>query len=151
MAPVPAQMHALSVETGGLRAEGAALRGGDGAGRGPAGPRAGRPGSAALVGEARGRPVVHIDETRWRANGRRGGVWTLSTPTVRLCPGARRRAGAVAAVVLGETGTTRMVLHAVAATGDGRGRHPGRRVPRPAARPTPGPRNCPSLDSYFAL
>jgi len=134
---VQAQVHARSVENGGWRAEVAALRGAAGAGSGPASPRAGRPGSAARLGAARVRPVVPLDETRWRENGCRGGVWTLTTPTGRLCHVARRRAGAVAAVLRGETGTTRMVLHAVAATWAVPGRHPVaeclalRRAPRP--------------------
>jgi len=31
----------------------------------------------------RGSPVVHADETGWRADGRNGYAWTLSTPTAR--------------------------------------------------------------------
>jgi transposase len=66
--------------------------------------RAGRPAYEALLGEARASPVVHLDETSWRENGRNGWVWTLSTPTVRLFHFAHSRAGAVADRLLGETG-----------------------------------------------
>jgi hypothetical protein len=66
--------------------------------------QAGRPAYEALLGEARASPVVHIDETGWRENGRNGWVWTLSTPTIRLFHFARSRAGAVADRLLGEDG-----------------------------------------------
>lgn len=59
--------------------------------------RAGRPAYAALLAEARASPVVHLDETGWREDGRNGWVWTVSTPTVRLFHCSRSRAGAVAA------------------------------------------------------
>lgn len=65
--------------------------------------RAGQPAYDALLGEARASPVVHIDETGWREEGRNGWVWTLSTPTVRLFQYSRSRAGAVAERLLGET------------------------------------------------
>ena len=66
--------------------------------------RAGQPAYEALLGEARASPVVHLDETGWRENGRNGWVWTLSTATVRLFHYSRSRAGAVADRLLGEGG-----------------------------------------------
>jgi transposase len=66
--------------------------------------RAGCPAYAALLGEARASPVVHLDETGWRENGRNGWVWTLSTPTVRLFHFSRSRAGTVADRLLGVDG-----------------------------------------------
>jgi transposase len=71
--------------------------------------RAGRPAYEALLAEARASPVVHIDETGWRENGRNGWVWTLTTPTIHLFCFARSRAGAVADRLLGETGTGAVV------------------------------------------
>jgi transposase len=71
--------------------------------------RAGRPAYEALLGEARASPVVHIDETGWRENGRNGWVWTLTTATIRLFHFSRSRAGAVALRLLGETGTATVV------------------------------------------
>lgn len=66
--------------------------------------RAGQPAYEALLAEARASPVVHIDETSWRENGRNGWVWTLTTATSRLFHFARSRAGTVADRLLGETG-----------------------------------------------
>jgi transposase len=67
--------------------------------------RAGRPAYEALRGEARASPVVHLDETGWRENGRTGWVWTLTTPAIQVFHFAHSRAGAVAQHLLGETGT----------------------------------------------
>ena len=50
---------------------------------------------------ARASPVLHLDETGWRENGRGGWVWTLTTPTVRLFRFSTSRAGAVARALLG--------------------------------------------------
>ena len=66
--------------------------------------RAGRPAYEALLGEARASPVVHLDETGWRENGRSGWVWTVTTPTLHLFHFTQSRAGAVAQRLLGETG-----------------------------------------------
>ena len=63
--------------------------------------RAARPAYAGLLAEARASPVVHLDETGWREDGRNGWVWTLTTPTVRLFRFATSRAGAVARALLG--------------------------------------------------
>jgi transposase len=71
--------------------------------------RAGRPAYEALLGEARASPVVHIDETGWREQGRNGWVWTLTTPTIHLFHFARSRAGAVVDRLLGEAGTGAVV------------------------------------------
>jgi hypothetical protein len=70
---------------------------------------AGQPAYAALLAEARASPVVHLDETSWRENGRTGWVWTMTTPTVRLFQYSRSRAGAVARRLLGEDGATAVV------------------------------------------
>lgn len=71
--------------------------------------RAGQPAYEALLAEARASPVVHIDETGWREDGRNGWVWTLTTATVRLFHFSRSRAGVVALRLLGETGTATVV------------------------------------------
>jgi hypothetical protein len=71
--------------------------------------RAGHAAYAALLGEARASPVVHVDETSWRENGRTGWVWTLTTPTVRLFQFSHSRAGAVARRLLGEGGDAAVV------------------------------------------
>jgi transposase len=71
--------------------------------------RAGQPAYEALLAEARASPVVHIDETGWREDGRNGWVWTLSTATVRLFHYSRSRAGAVALRLLGEEGEATVV------------------------------------------
>jgi hypothetical protein len=63
--------------------------------------RAARPAYEGLLAEARASPVVHLDETGWREDGRNGWVWTLTTPTVRLFRFATSRAGAVARALLG--------------------------------------------------
>ena len=49
----------------------------------------------------RGSPVVHIDETGWREDGRNGYVWTFATPAVRSFVRGSR-AGAMVDTVLGE-------------------------------------------------
>lgn len=71
--------------------------------------RAGQPAYAALLAEARASPVIHLDETSWRENGRTGWVWTVTTPTVRLFHFSRSRAGAVARRLLGEAGDAAVV------------------------------------------
>jgi len=67
--------------------------------------RAGKPTYEALLTDARASPVVHMDETGWRENGRNGYIWTVSTPTVRFFQYVQSRAGAVAARLVGEGGT----------------------------------------------
>ena len=63
--------------------------------------RAARPAYEGFLAEARASPVVHLDETGWREDGRNGWVWTLTTPTARLFRFATSRAGAVARALLG--------------------------------------------------
>jgi hypothetical protein len=63
--------------------------------------RSARPTYEGLLAEARASPVVHLDETSWREEGRHGWVWTLATPTVRLFRCSTSRAGAVARALLG--------------------------------------------------
>jgi transposase len=63
--------------------------------------RAVRPAYEGLLAEARASPVLHLDETSWREDGRSGWVWTLTTPTVRLFRFSSSRAGAVARALLG--------------------------------------------------
>lgn len=63
--------------------------------------RAVRPAYERLLAEARASPVLHLDETSWREDGRNGWVWTLTAPTVRLFRFATSRAGAVARALLG--------------------------------------------------
>lgn len=70
---------------------------------------AGRAAYDALLAEARAGPVVHVDETGWREDGRNGYVWTVSTPTVRVFHYTRSRAGAVAQRLLGEDGAAAVV------------------------------------------
>ena len=67
--------------------------------------RDGRTAYEAMMGEARDRTVVHLDETSWRENGRNGWVWTMNTPSIQVFHFARSRAGAVAQDILGEMGT----------------------------------------------
>ena len=63
--------------------------------------RAARPAYEGLLAAARASPVIHLDETGWREDGRNGWVWTLTTPTVRLFRFSTSRAGAVARALLG--------------------------------------------------
>jgi hypothetical protein len=63
--------------------------------------RAARPAYEGLLAEARASPVLHLDETGWREDGRNGWMWTLTTPTVRLFRFSTSRAGAVARALLG--------------------------------------------------
>jgi transposase len=63
--------------------------------------RAARSAYEGFLAEARASPVVHVDETGWREDGRNGWIWTLTTPTVRLFRFATSRAGAVARALLG--------------------------------------------------
>jgi hypothetical protein len=63
--------------------------------------RAARPAYAGCLAEARASPVLHLDETGWREDGRNGWMWTLTTPTVRLFRFATSRAGAVARALVG--------------------------------------------------
>ena len=59
----------------------------------------------ALLAQARASPVVHMDETGWRENGRNGYVWGLVTPGPQpVCYYAydRSRAGSVAAALLAD-------------------------------------------------
>lgn len=66
--------------------------------------RAARPAYEGLLAEARASPVLHLDETGWREDGRNGWIWTLTTPTVRLFRFATSRAGAVPRALLGSDG-----------------------------------------------
>jgi transposase len=63
--------------------------------------RAARPAYEALLAEARASPVLHVDETGWREDGRNGWIWTLTTPTVRLFRFSTSRAGEVARALVG--------------------------------------------------
>ncbi len=48
---------------------------------------------AAIEQAIRASPVVHLDETGWRQNGRNGYIWTASTPTHRVFTyGTRQKA-----------------------------------------------------------
>jgi hypothetical protein len=67
--------------------------------------RAARPAYEGFLAEARASPVLHLDETGWREDGRNGWIWTLTTPTVRLFRFATSRAGAVARALLGDNTT----------------------------------------------
>jgi hypothetical protein len=71
--------------------------------------QAGKPAYDALLAEARASPVVHLDETGWRENGRNGYIWTVNTPIVRLFQYVQSRAGAVAERLVGEGGTGTVV------------------------------------------
>lgn len=71
--------------------------------------RSGKSAYEALLAEARASPVVHLDETGWRENGRNGYIWTMSTPTVRFFTYGQSRAGAVAERLVGEGGTGTVV------------------------------------------
>lgn len=63
--------------------------------------RAGQRAYEELLNEARASPVIHIDETGWRQNGRNGFIWTVSTPTVRFFDFSPSRAGVVARRLVG--------------------------------------------------
>lgn len=71
--------------------------------------RRGKPTYEAVLVEARASPVLHMDETGWRENGRNGYIWTLSTPTVRFFQYVQSRAGAVADRLVGDGGTGTVV------------------------------------------
>lgn len=55
-----------------------------------------------LLGEVRGSPVVHADETGWRENGVNGYIWSFSSPDVRYYTYRHSRGAIVAKEVLGE-------------------------------------------------
>ena len=63
--------------------------------------RAGRGTYDQLLVEARASPVLHVDETGWRQDGRNGFIWTLTTPRVRFFQFSSSRAGAVARRLVG--------------------------------------------------
>lgn len=63
--------------------------------------RAGRAAYDQVLDEARASPVLHIDETGWRQDGRNGFVWTVTTPTARFFQFSSSRAGAVARRLVG--------------------------------------------------
>jgi transposase len=63
--------------------------------------RAGQSAYDGLLTEARASPVIHVDETGWRQNGRNGLIWTVSTPTVRFFDFTLSRAGVVARRLVG--------------------------------------------------
>jgi hypothetical protein len=85
--------------------------------------RAVRPAYDGLLAEARASPVVHLDETGWREDGRNGWVWTLTTPTVRLFRFATSRAGAVARALLGPDAAGVVVSDVYTAYDQRDGRH----------------------------
>jgi transposase len=53
-----------------------------------------------LLGEVRGSPVVHADETGWREDGINGYIWSFSTPAVRYYTYRHSRGSVVAKEVL---------------------------------------------------
>ena len=55
----------------------------------------------ALGQAVRRAPVVNVDETSWREDGRHGYVWAVATPTLRYFRRDPSRAGAVADALLG--------------------------------------------------
>jgi len=63
--------------------------------------RAGRGTYDQLLDQARASPVLHVDETGWRQDGRNGFIWTVTTPTVRFFQFSSSRAGAVAQRLVG--------------------------------------------------
>lgn len=64
--------------------------------------RAGREVYGGLLAEARASPVLHVDETGWRQDGRNGFLWSLSTPRVSYFHSSQSRAGYVARRWVGE-------------------------------------------------
>ena len=56
----------------------------------------------ALLADARASPVLHIDETGWRQQGRKGSIWRVSTPALRYFHATSSRAGHVARRLIGE-------------------------------------------------
>lgn len=85
--------------------------------------RAARPAYDSFLAEARASPVVHLDETGWREDGRNGWIWTLTTPTVRLFRFATSRAGAVPRALLGPDAEGVIVSDFYTAYGQVDGRH----------------------------
>ena len=55
-----------------------------------------------LLGELRGSPVVHGDETSWREGGQNGYLWSFSSPEVRYFEYRRSRSGEIVTEVLGD-------------------------------------------------
>ena len=55
-----------------------------------------------LLGDVRGSPVVHADETGWREDGVNGYIWSFSTPEVRYYVYRHSRGSVVAKEVLSE-------------------------------------------------
>lgn len=64
--------------------------------------RAGQDTYDGLLADARASPVVHVDETGWRQDGRNGYIWTVSTPQVRYFTCTQSRAGRVARRLIGD-------------------------------------------------
>lgn len=64
--------------------------------------RAGKRTYEAVLADARASPVLHVDETSWRQNGRNGFVWTVSTPRERYYQFSTSRAGYVARRLVGD-------------------------------------------------
>jgi transposase len=56
-----------------------------------------------LLGEVRGSPVVHADETGWREDGVNGYIWSFSTPAVRYYTYRHSRGSVVAKEVLSDS------------------------------------------------
>jgi transposase len=54
---------------------------------------------AQIQADIRASPVVHVDETGWRENGRNGYAWTVSTPTQRCFGHGGRDKGMLAALL----------------------------------------------------
>lgn len=55
-----------------------------------------------LLGDVRGSPVVHADETGWREDGVNGYIWSFSTPSVRYYTYRHSRGSMVAKEVLSD-------------------------------------------------
>ncbi len=56
-----------------------------------------------LLGEVRGSPVVHADETGWREDGVNGYIWSFSTPALRYYTYRHSRGSLVAKEVLSQS------------------------------------------------
>ena len=55
-----------------------------------------------LLGDVRGSPVVHADETGWREDGVNGYIWSFSSPVVRYYTYSHSRGSLVPREVFGE-------------------------------------------------
>jgi transposase len=82
----------------------------------------GEPVVAGIQTAIRASPVVHVDETGWRENGRNGYAWTFSTPSER-CFVRGSRAKSVLVEAMGETFAGVLVSDFYAAYTNYDGRH----------------------------